>query len=68
MGARMDSPEHLPAAVQPSAIGKKSVELIPILNQEGMSAIQEVSFSLTPAFHLAVDARLREAGIEVGAP
>lgn len=51
-----------------SAVGQKSVELFPLINQQGMTAIQEVSFSLTPAFQLAVDARLREAGISVGGP
>lgn len=51
-----------------SAVGKKTVELFPQINQQGMTAIQEASFVITPAFQLAIDARLREAGITIGGP
>lgn len=47
-------------------VGKKSIALLPTINQEGMAALQQESFALTPEFQLAVDARFREAGI-VGA-
>jgi len=46
-----------------SPIGKKSIELLPAINPDGMLAIQKISVAITPGFQLAVDARFREAGI-----
>lgn len=46
-----------------SDVGRKSIELLPVINQEGMQALQQESFAMTPEFQLAVDARFREAGI-----
>lgn len=51
-----------------SPIGKKSLEMIPIINQESMLALQEVRDAITPGFQLAVDARFREAGVNLVAP
>lgn len=51
-----------------SPIGKKSLEVLPAVNQEGMLAIQEMSVSITPGFQLAVDARFREAGVSLVTP
>ena len=46
-----------------SPVGKKSLDLLGTINQEGMTAIQQESFSMAPEFQLGVDARFREAGI-----
>ena len=46
-----------------SPTGKKSLELLPVINQDGMLAIQNISVAITPGFQLAVDARFREAGL-----
>ena len=46
-----------------SPVGRKSIELLPVINQDGMRALQEESFAMTPEFQLAVDARFRQAGI-----
>ncbi len=44
-------------------VGKKSVSLIPQINQAGMAAIQEASAGITPGYQMGVDAQLRAAGI-----
>ena len=46
-----------------SPVGKKSLELLGSINQDGMAAVQQESFSISPEFQLGVDARFREAGI-----
>ena len=46
-----------------SPVGKKSLELLTPINQDGMAAVQAESFSISPEFQLGVDARFREAGI-----
>lgn len=51
-----------------SPVGRKSQQLMPVINQESMSAIQQTSVSLAPAFQLAIDARLRETGAAETAP
>jgi len=51
-----------------SAVGKKSIDLLPVINQDGMMAIQKISVAITPGFQLAVDARFREAGIGTTEP
>ncbi len=51
-----------------SPVGRKSLELSAQMNQETLVAIQEVTFGITPAFHLAIDARLRELGYELNSP
>ncbi len=48
-----------------SPVGRKSLELLIPINEASMAAIRDAAFALTPAFQLAVDAKLREAGIEV---
>ncbi|GEM_PF-5747827 len=51
--------------------GRKNLEAAATLNQETFAAIQQVTFGISPAFQLAVDARLRELGYEMsvdGAP
>ncbi|MCR9094584.1 MAG: DUF2059 domain-containing protein [bacterium] len=47
-----------------SPLGRKSLETSGQMNQDSMAALQEVTFGITPAFHLAIDARLRELGFE----
>ena len=51
-----------------SPVGKKSLEVLPAVNQESMLAIQEMSVSIAPGFQLAVDARFREAGVSLVTP
>lgn len=51
--------------------GRKNLEVSGALNQESFVAIQQVTFDVSPAFQLAVDARLRELGYQMtvdGAP
>ncbi len=48
-----------------SPIGKKSLELFGPINQEGMGAIQESAFAITPGFQLDVNAKLEAAGISI---
>lgn len=50
-----------------SPVGRKSLETSAQMNQDSLAAIQEVTFGITPAFHLAIDARLRELGYELDA-
>lgn len=46
-----------------SPVGRKMIELTAPLTQAGSRAIQEATFAVMPGFQLAVDARLREAGM-----
>lgn len=48
-----------------SPAGRKSLETSGQMNQDSLVAIQEVTFGITPAYHLAIDARLRELGYEL---
>ena len=48
-----------------SPIGKKSLELFGPINEEGMAAIQESVFAITPGFQLGVNAKLEAAGIAI---
>ena len=48
-----------------SPIGKKSLELFGPINEEGMGAIQESVFAITPGFQLGVNAKLEAAGIAI---
>lgn len=48
-----------------SPVGRKNLEMAGTLNQESLTAIQQVTFGITPAFQLAVDARMRELGYDV---
>jgi hypothetical protein len=51
-----------------SELGRKVVALTPTLNEEGMAEVQKASIAMAPEFQLAVDARLREAGLVSDAP
>lgn len=51
-----------------SPVGRKNLENTAQMNQDTLVAIQEVTFGITPAYHLAIDARLRELGYELNAP
>ena len=51
-----------------SPAGRKSLETSGQMNQDSLVAIQEVTFGITPAYHLAIDARLRELGYELSSP
>ncbi len=51
-----------------SPVGRKNLENTAQMNQDSLVAIQEVTFGITPAYHLAIDARLRELGYELNAP
>jgi len=51
-----------------SPVGRKSLENTAQMNQGSLAAIQELTFGITPAYHLAIDARLRELGYELNAP
>jgi len=48
-----------------SPLGKKSLELFGPINEEGMAAIQESVFAITPGFQLGVNAKLEAAGIPI---
>ena len=49
-------------------LGQKVVKLSPEINQRGMLEVQKASIAMSPEFQLAVDARLREAGLVQDAP
>lgn len=48
-----------------SPLGRKTMETSGQMSQESFQKLQEVTFGITPAFHLAIDARLRELGFEM---
>ena len=45
-----------------SPLGRKSLSSTAEMSQDSMAALQTVTFGITPAYHLAIDARLRELG------
>jgi hypothetical protein len=51
-----------------SPVGKKMIELMPMLTQETYSVLQQNGLTRLPAFQKTVDARLRQAGIVVPGP
>lgn len=46
-----------------SPIGRKTIELMVPITQAGNEALQKAAYSDVPGFQLAVDAKLREAGL-----
>ena len=48
-----------------SPVGSKTLELMVPISQAGNERLQEATFAIAPGFQLAVDAKLREAGISV---
>jgi len=48
-----------------SPVGKKSITLFGAINEEGMAAVQEQAFAITPGFQLGVTAKLEAAGIDI---
>ncbi|MEM9174614.1 MAG: DUF2059 domain-containing protein, partial [Myxococcota bacterium] len=48
-----------------SPLGRKSLETSAAMNQETLGALQQITFGITPSYHLAIDTRFRELGIEM---
>ncbi|MGB0619225.1 MAG: DUF2059 domain-containing protein [Myxococcota bacterium] len=46
-----------------SPVGRKTIEVTPQLTQDSFSALRIFTITNTPAYHMAIDARLRELGM-----